>query len=1118
MNTKLRWLSFGALAGLVFALQAQKNSVLSQGTWLKFSVSQTNVYKIDYQDLRRNGLNPDNIDPRRLRVYAYPTGMLPQAISQNLLTDLQEVAIVVAGEEDGRFDRDDYVLFYGEGPDRYGYLDDKDIFFYENNLYTDRNNYYITVGTAPGKRVTPVASLGESFTPVNQYADFGYYETETHNELKSGREWWGELFDTRLEITIRFDMAGIVPGTSIGLVSSVMAKSVSSSQFSVLWNGTPALTQEMLTIPNTQYGVKGRVRTDTVRIAAQESGVSQNVTIRFTKGNTNPSVGYLNNVLFTATRTLEFRADLLPFVLRASTQPQTARISNATAATVIWQVQDPFNVKRQLATFGGGRLDFGFSSPASVAMLAFDPAKAASPTFEAQVRNQNLHRTPDAALVIITHPNLKAAANRLAAFRQQQQIAAVVVTTDEIYNEFSGGRQDVAALRNFLHLLYQREPRRLRHVLLFGRGSYDYKKRVFNNTNLVPTYESRNSLSPLETYSSDDFFGFLETGEGEWRESPAQDHTLDIGVGRLPVRTLAEANQVVDKLIRYPSGTDDLEWRRRITFVADDGDFNIHQSQANQLATEVEFRQPALIPRKVYLDYFPQEDRAGGQFSPLTTQAIKDAARAGSYVVNFVGHGSEQIWMQERVLDQLTVADMRNGPRWPLFVTATCEFGRTDDPLLISTGELLLLRKDGGAIGLVTTARPVNSSSNFTLNRAFYAALFQTTNQDLGSIFQMTKNRSMSGVANRNFSLLGDPAMPFGIPPSAVRITSAKTLSGSDTLKALSTVRIQGEIITNGNLEAGFNGWADVAVYDKASALNTRGDENPPFSFVEWRHPLFQGTMRVENGRFSGELQLPKNLNTTVGVGKISVIAQHDAGTWAALGAKENVMIGGTEKNVALQPGGPIIELFLGDSTFVSGGLVSPSTRLIGKLSDPQGINQSGYRPEALVAILDEVTEFELTDFYTAAPGTYKRGQFDLPLTNLDPGRHVIQVRAYDNHGNMGTESIEFVVSKDGEITIDALRNYPNPFREKTTFEFVHSRSGEDLAVTVTVYNSQGQPVHEQYHEVPQSSYSVVPGEWDGHSVAGIKLPAGVYYYKVSVRSLNDGAKNEKFSKLVFLN
>lgn len=1118
MKTRLRWLVFGALAGIAAAVQAQQHSVLSQGTWLKFSVSQTNVYKIDYQDLRRNGINPDNIDPRQLQLYAYPTGMLPQQIGTTLLTDLQELAVAVEGEEDGRFDRDDYVLFYGEGPDRYGYRDEKDIFFYENNLYTDRNYYYLTVGTTRGKRVESVASLGEGFPPVTQYVDFGFYETETHNELKSGRDWWGELFDSRLEVTIRFDMAGIVAGSSIGFVSSVMAKSVSPSQFSVLWNGVPVLTQDMATIPNTQYGAKGRVRNDTVRFPAPESGVSQNVTVRFSKGTTNPSVGYLNNLLFTCTRTLALRGDVTPFVLRGSNQPQTAQIANATGATLIWNVQDPFAIKRQTARLSNGRLEFGFASAPAVAFFAFDPAKAASPAFEAQVRNQNLHRAPDAALVIITHPNLKAAANRLAAFRQQQQIPAIVVTTEEVYNEFSGGRQDISALRNFLHLLYRREPRQLRHVLLFGRGSYDYKKRVFNNTNLVPTYESRNSLSPLETFSSDDFFGFLEPGEGEWRESPVQDHSLDIGVGRLPVRTLTEAQQVVDKLIRYQTATDDPEWRRRITFVADDGDFNIHQSQANQLASEVEFRQPALVARKVYLDYYPQEERASGQYSPLTTQAIKTAVKAGSYIVNYVGHGSEQIWMQERVLDQVTVSEMRNGPRWPLFVTATCEFGRTDDPLLISTGELLLLRRDGGAIGLVTTARPVNSSSNFTLNRAFYTALFQAANQDLGSIFRTTKNRSLSGVANRNFSLLGDPSLPFGIATTAIRISEAKTQTGSDTLKALSRVRIRGEVVTNGVIETGFTGWADVALYDKAAALSTRGDENPPFSFLEWRYPLFQGKMRVVNGRFEGEVQLPKNLNTTLGLGRISVIAQHDAGNWQAVGAKENVLIGGTEKNMALQPGGPAIALYLGDTTFVAGGLVSPSTRLIGRLSDPQGINQSGYRPETMVAILDDLTEYELTDFYSAADGDYRRGSFELPLENLEPGRHVLVVRAYDNHGNAGTQSIEFIVSKDGEITLDALRNYPNPFTEKTTFEFVHSRSGDDLAVTLTVYNSQGQVLHERSFDVPRSSYSVVPGEWDGYSAAGLKMPPGIYFYRVSVRSLNDGAKNEKFSKLILLN
>jgi len=1095
---------------------AQKNSVLSNGTWLKFSVTHTGVYRIDHQLLGRSGINPDHIDPRQLRIFAYPVGMLPQKIDVPL-TDLREVAIHIEGEADGRFNRDDFILFYAEGPDRYFFREDKNLFHYQNNLYSEKNFYFVTVGSAPGKRIETLGSPGEQFEPLTRYEDFGHYETDLHNELKSGREWWGELFDTRTEIGIRFDMAGIVPGSEIRMVSSVMARSVSPSAFTVLWNGTSVVTQPMGVIPNTQWGVRGRTRTDTVSFAAAAPGASQTVTVQFTKGATNPSIGYLNFISFSATRQLEMRGATMPFVLRPAPQPKTAQLTRANAGVTVWNVQDPFDVKRQATVASGTQIQFGYRSTQPTAFVAFEPVTA-RPRFEAVVRNQNLHQTPPANLIILTHPDLRAAANRLAAHRRQQGISTFVASTEEVYNEFSGGRQDVSALRNYLHWLYQRPGGALQNVLLFGRGSYDYKSRVFNNTNLVPTYQSANSLHPLETYNSDDYYGFLEPGEGEWREVPAEDHTLDIGVGRLPLRTLAEANRMVDKLIRYDvENTNEGDWRRRITFVADDGDFNTHQSQASQLAEELEFRQPGYVTQKIFLDAFPQEERASGQFSPLTTRAIREAVRAGTYIVNFVGHGSEQIWMQERVLDQITVTELRNAPQWPLFVTATCEFGRADDPLLISTGELLVLRADGGAMGLVTTARPVNSATNFTLNRAFYLAFLQNEDGDLGNLFRATKNRSLSGVANRNFSLLGDPSVKFGPPTQQARITEAVTSSGSDTLRALSRIRLKGEIVARGVRQESFNGWADVAVLDKPVAVQTRGDENPPFSFFDWRHTLFRGRAAVANGYFELETVLPKNLTLQPGHGKISVIAQDAAQNAAALGAMERVWIGGTEKNVTVLPGGPEMVLFMGDTTFEAGGLVSPTTRLLGRLSDPQGINQAGYRPYTITATLDGTTEFDLCAFYKAGKN-FTAGTFDFPLENLAPGAHEILVKAYDNHGNRGTQTIRFTVAGDGEISVEGLRNYPNPFTEKTTFEFVHSRSGEDLQVVLSVFNSQGQPVHSQTFGINQSNFRVVLGDWNGHSNNGIKLPAGIYYYRLGVRSMKDGALSEKFSKLILLN
>ncbi|MBK7649554.1 MAG: hypothetical protein IPJ20_00805 [Flammeovirgaceae bacterium] len=353
--------------------------------------------------------------------------------------------------------------------------------------------------------------------------------------------------------------------------------------------------------------------------------------------------------------------------------------------------------------------------------VVFKSDKAKAPVFEGKVSNQNLLGMAAPQLLIITHPDFLSEAQRLANHRQSVSgIVSKVVTTNQIYNEFSGGKQDVTAIRDFIKMLYNDTNAQLKNVLIFGRGSYDYKNRVLGNTNYVPIYESRNSLSPLETYASDDYYSFLETTEGEWSESPVQNHTLDIGIGRLPVKTLEEATRVVDKLIEYDLNPSSFgPWQNEILFVADDGDFNIHNSQADQLANSVELLNPKYHTQKFFLDSFEQVTKPTGQRSPDAAKALDLSVRKGSLIVNYTGHGSERVWMDERILDEKVIESWKNGPRYPLFVTATCEFGRHDDPFQITSGELTLLQKKGGSIGLVTSSRPVNSSTNFTLNKAF---------------------------------------------------------------------------------------------------------------------------------------------------------------------------------------------------------------------------------------------------------------------------------------------------------------------------------------------------------------------------------------------------------------
>jgi hypothetical protein len=1096
--------------------------------WLKFRVKENGIYRIGYNDLKNAGVNPDNINPQHIHLLAFPAGMLPQANSVARANGLQEVAIRLEGESDGKFDRDDEIVFYGQGSDKYSYNNAKQVFAYENNLYSDENYYFLRVGDANGSRVSKIALPSGAGPVVNQCVDFGYYETEQYNDLKSGREWFGEQFDAKNEITVRFTMPGIVPNSDIRFVSNLMTQSYEYSFFKLAWNNAQFLDRKMDTIPQTTYGPKGTYGIDTLTLNSNTVGAAaasnQDIKISFTKGGGNRSVGYLNYLLFTVTRKTAMYSN--PTIIHIPVQPQdesNIEIASFPIDGIVWDITNPFTAYQINVTPSGDVAKFTTVTSDNRVFAVFTESGYKTPEFIENIPSQDLRSIATPSLLIVTHPDFFSEANRLAAHRSAAYgISVQVVTTQQVYNEFSGGRQDVTAIRDFTRFLYQRNPNTLRNLLLFGRGSYDYKNRVFNNTNFVPIYESRNSLDPLLTYSSDDYFGFLGDNEGTWSERPQVDHTLDIGVGRLPVANIEQAVNVVDKLIAYDKKSESSLWKQRVLFVADDGDWNIHQSQAEELAESFEVLYRNYHTSKLYLDAFEQQSTNAGQSSPKAKEALALELEKGYDIVNYTGHGSERVWMQERILDQETPLKMKNGARLPVFVTATCEFGRHDDPLLTSTAEMLVTRKNGGAIALVTTARPVNTITNSILNKAFYAAYFEKTPEvkDLGSVFRQTKNKSLTGVANRNFSLLGDPSMRFDPPKEEVVITSIQAADGSGVLKALSKVTVMGEVRMNGSLSTSFNGAIEGELFDKRTDHVTLGDENSPFGYKLWDHSLFRGKASVVDGEFAFEFVLPEGVSEDIQHGKIALYAYTTDKQRDAQGTLQNVQVGGTEADPDSDVTGPEIDLFVGDTTFVNGGYANANTFLVGRLFDKHGLNISGYGDGNMKGTLDNTKTFVVNDYFVANQDDFTTGMFSYPINDLEEGQHSISFTAADTYGNLSTATITFIVGEDGALVVEDLYGYPNPFSEAdpVTLEFRHNRAGDDLEVQVAIFDVLGQLADKREFYVPASTYRVTLFDWNGLSPGGTKMGNGIYLVKLVIRSVSDGAKNDRIARLILTN
>lgn len=1115
-----------------------QSSVLKTGNWSKFSVANDGIYKIDYSLLQKAGIDPSKIDPKNIKIFTGQAGMLPQANSDARIVDLIEIPISVTGEADGKFDGSDYILFYGQGPDKISYNTKSNCFSYEKNLYSDKNFYFLTVSTSQGKRLIQSPNLPGSFPVVNSFDSFGYYENDNHNHLHSGRQWFGEQLESSSpQLDIQFNITGIVPGSNIIFTSHVMAQSINDCSFDISFNGKQVMTQQVAAVPNSTYGVKGRIEADTVTIPESSvnaaSSSTHQVHYQYNRGSSGISIGYLDYVIFTMNRKLTLYGEQTFFSASASTSNpvSTFQINSVAANNLVWEVTNPLHIKNQAGQLNGNIFSYSTNTDTLKKFVVFNPSQIARASFESKVSNQDLHSINSTDLLIISHSSLMAQATRLAAHRQTNDgLAVKTISTDEIYNEYGGGKLDPTAIRDFIRDVFKKSSGQLKYVLLFGRGSYDYKDRIDANTNLVPIYESYNSLDPLATYSSDDYFGFLEDNEGAWPEYPAINYTLDVGIGRIPAKTLSEAQTFVDKLIEYDTNPDRFgSWRKEFLFVADDGDNNAHEYQSDQLANNVEQNHSEFDAKKLFLDQYKQVTKPIGQFSPEATKALDLAIRKGKAIVNYTGHGSEYVWAQELMLTDNFVKSLENAPRYPLFVTATCEFGRNDDPYIISSAELLVLQKKGGAIGIVTTARPVFSNTNYQLNQAFYQALFTKSNYQfrrLGSIMLDTKNNSLNGTSNRNFSLLGDPSMKLALADNQAVTTEIKTLSGSDTLKALSSVSVKGEIQNNGSLLTNFNGMAYATVFDKIENLITFGDPDeivtppsPPYNYIARNNKLFEGSVSVTQGKFQIDFDMPTDLVPGINKGKISLYAFQNSGT-EATGYSSSFSIGGVEPNPLADTTPPTIKLFMSDTTFVNGGTVGPNTQLIAQLFDVSGINVASSNPQNnIIATLDGKWSYTLNDYYLSNPNNSKKGMVIYPLDTLKKGAHTLTLWASDTHNNRNTGvSINFLVTEGTGIALGEFYNYPNPFGEtETTFHFSHTHAGEDLTATLTIYDLAGQLLMTTDFSITNSSYQVDLGKWDG-AVNGTKKGPGIYIAKLFVRSLADGSQNERVTKLIILN
>ena len=1074
-------------------------SVLSSGKWIKIKTSGKGIYKISYDQLRAWGYS----NPEQVCLYGNGGYMLP-IMNRDLNADDLLAYPVWKGKDDAN---KDCLFFYSSGNIELKYNIESGTLSHQQNYYTTETYFYLSDLKSPLVIEKAAELSGSAGRQVLTFPNYTFHEKELDNIIHSGSKWLGEQFSVggSQSVNISLDNPDLTKPALVTL--SAVGKSSASSNMDLMVNGKVLLN---VLFPAQGTYVFAREAVKTVSTILPLKSVSLRMTFN---ASNNVSTAWLDYIGINYQSNLNMSADVITFRGRGvdgAIQISEFVLSGSTLGTKVLNVTDLHQMFEMPATIANGQLKFKSNSSFLNEYVAFNPVGSIPvPEKVGDIANQNLHGTDLAEMIIVSNHKLLSEANKLAEFhRLNDQMSVVVITPDLIYNEFSGGLPDPAGLRNYFRMCYERGKElgtnAFKYVLLMGDGSYDNRNILGKNMNLIPTYQSKESLDLTESYVTDDFFVLLDENEG------GGSGIIDLGIGRIPANTLLEAEAVVDKINQYSQQESLGNWRNMVTFIADDGNTddgftNVHMQQAEDLADSVTKQYPSFFTDKIYFDTYRRILSAGGEKYPEVTEAIKSRVKRGTLIMNYTGHANEKNLADEEVLDIGIINAMTNLNRLPLFVTATCEFSRFD-AMDTSAGEHILFNPTGGGIGLFSTTRLVYSGANAKLNESFFKYVFEKDQQGnplrLGDVMRQAKAAVFTGTNQLNFSLLADPALRLANPRLKVVTTNIDDKNAEteiDTILSLSVVKVKGFVAdASGAKLTSFNGEIIPTVYDKAMSVKTLGNVGQqPMDYTVQNNVIYSGLASVVNGEFEFTFFVPKDISYKLDKGKITYYAYNE--TDDAQGYFDGFYIGGASNAAITDTQGPAIDLFLNSNSFKDGGQVSANAVMIANIIDETGINTAGIGiGHDITAVLDGDYSniMVLNDYFRGSKDKHTEGSIVFPMTDLPEGEHTLTIKVWDVMNNSTEKEIHFVVKDD--FKIESVECFPNPMQDRTSFIFKHNQPDQSFDVTLEVFQPSGARVDMLKTRVASQGTQSLPIEWRP-SEKGINMKAGVYIYRLTV-------------------
>ncbi len=1123
-----------------------QNSVLASGDWYKIEIKDNNegnsegIYKISKSFLDGAGINLTGIDPRTIKMYGNGGDLLGERMAMPRPNDLMENAVYIEGENDGVFNNEDYILFYGRSINNWSYDSVANTYNHLVNYYSRSNYYWICFNTPNnGKRMVLTQSeTGNPSVVPTSFTEKIFTEPDEANLISEGNLWLsfgkrpGQSFEWNTTLT------GLENGSDIfyrvKLAQRVLC--YNSGYFQVK-DDYSTMSEFPFPLNCVVAGFNDWIHTTARSFTVNQSQKTngEQVKLRSTFYATNAEAeSYLDwyEILYkrrlnsAANDFMRFNSPDTSAVVEynvSSFSNNSVRVFDATSFSDVKLIQ-PIAVLSSNVRFRRTEVNNNLSRYFVVGQNGFKTPTSIS----SRVSNQNLHGISDgSSFIIITHKDFISAAERLKNKRElggtgnPDYLKTLIVTTDQIYNEFSGGVLDAVALRDFIKYAFENWSTRPVYICLLGDGGFDYKNIKTQGGNYVPPWELTDpQIHQVFGLTSDDFFVNVVDGQN-LIDKP------DLAIGRIPANSLVDANSYIDKIVAYENGENNGYWKNRMLFVADDSktteagcEYIPHLEDTERLAEL--FSPPYIDKIKAYLATYPTIITPQGRRKPQVNADIAKYWSEGVLNIHYTGHGSPDVWAHEYVLEKDNILSLINNINRYTFVSiASCDMSKFDNPLNVSGGELFMMANRKGAIGTFGASRPVYAGPNAVLMVALFSNLYLPRDTLLlqkrfGAAVFNTKNQMTYTDNEAKYILLCDPTIRVQIPRFRSHIDSISGLVG-DTMKALSRIKIYGSVLkADSSLWNDYNGRLVLKVYDVDRNVSITEDcsPDPPIvkNFKLNGGIIYSGSKTVQNGKWTAEFIVPRDISYQNGAGRLVNYFYNNQ--YDGAGINRNFIVGGINPNAALDSVGPKISMFINTRNFRTGDVVNENFKFIADLFDESGINTTGTLGHKLEGVLDgnENNKYDFTNYYNSDT-TYKSGTLEYDFSGLTVGRHSLKLKVWDTYNNSSEGTIEFDVVTTGTLQVTNIYNYPNPFSSNTSFTFQHNYPA-DINVKIKVYTVAGRLIKEI--NKPNIADKFVVIDWDGKDQDGETLGNGVYIYKIVVESV-DGLSVTNTGKLAVL-